>query len=87
MTRASGTLSAQSDLYLEICELRRDDADGFLPNADFAISSALLEKDLRHARELAASLGLALPGVTLTEGMGDTLYEVRRPHPEVRSRP
>ena len=29
----------------------------------------------------------ALPGVTLTEGMGDALYQVRRPGPEVRSHP
>ena len=78
VTRASGTLSGQSDLFLKILELRRDDPDGFLPNDAFAISSALLEKDLRVARELAAAHGVDLPGAALTEGMGDELYQVRR---------
>lgn len=78
VTEATGTLSAQSELYLRILELRRTDPDGFLPNPAFETSSALLEKDLRHARELAATHGVALPGVALTEGLGDALYRVRR---------
>jgi 3-hydroxyisobutyrate dehydrogenase len=78
VTRATGTLSPQSDLFLQILELRRDDPDGFLPNAAFEISSALLEKDLRHACDLAAEHGVELPGAALTRGLGDALYRVRR---------
>jgi 3-hydroxyisobutyrate dehydrogenase-like beta-hydroxyacid dehydrogenase len=78
VTRATGALSPQSDLFLQILELRRDEPDGFLPNGAFETSSALLEKDLRHACGLAAEHGLELPGAALTRTMGDALYQVRR---------
>jgi 3-hydroxyisobutyrate dehydrogenase len=79
VTRATGALSRQSDIFLEIHNRRgalgAGDAD---PDADyFQGASALLAKDLGHAVELARRGGLELPGCELTRVLGDAIYQVR----------
>ncbi len=41
-------------------------------------ASAVLEKDLRHAIELAAQNGVDLPGARFVRTVGDTIFQVTR---------
>jgi 3-hydroxyisobutyrate dehydrogenase-like beta-hydroxyacid dehydrogenase len=76
VTRATGALSSQADLFLGIHERRRELATD--TEADyFRGASALLAKDLGHAIELALQHHLELPGAALTRLMGDALYQVK----------
>ena len=76
VTHATGTLSPQSEIYLEIYERRRAGAgDG--PETEYLrTSAAVLEKDLRIAVELAARHGLELPGSALVAPRGLEVYRV-----------
>ncbi|CAO5237210.1 NAD(P)-dependent oxidoreductase [Frankia sp. AgKG'84/4] len=77
VTRATGALSTQSDLYLGILEARRVITGMDEDHDRFAGASAVLEKDLRHAIDLAAQFGVDLPGARLVRTMGDTIFQVR----------
>lgn len=78
LTRATGALSGQADILLEIHERRRSIGAGPDPEADyFRGASALLAKDLGHAVELAREGGLELPGAALTRGLGAEIYQVQ----------
>lgn len=76
VTRASGALSSQSEVWLDIHERRRVDPGGLDEQATFRTYAALLDKDLRAAVELAGSLGLDLPGARLMVGRGPATYAV-----------
>jgi len=76
VTRASGTLSDQSAVWLEIYERRRLDPGPPEEEAMLRTSAALLDKDLRHAVELGDRLGVDLPGVRLMVGRGAATYAV-----------
>ncbi len=76
VTRATGTLSPQSEIYLEIFERRRHDQGDGRETEYLRTSAAVLEKDLRIAVELAAAHGLALPGSALVAPRGLEVYRV-----------
>jgi 3-hydroxyisobutyrate dehydrogenase len=76
VTLASGTLSQQSEVFLDIYERRRLDPGSPAEQATFATYAALSDKDLRHAVEVAAAHGLELPGARLAATMGAQFYRV-----------
>lgn len=76
VTLASGTLSSQSEVWLDIYERRRLDPGDEAERATFRTYAALLDKDLRHALELADGLGLDLPGTRAMAGRGAATYAV-----------
>jgi 3-hydroxyisobutyrate dehydrogenase-like beta-hydroxyacid dehydrogenase len=73
---ASGALSTQSEVWLEIHERRRLDPGDDAEQATFATYAALLDKDLRAAVTLAEASGLDLPGARLMAGRGAATYSV-----------
>jgi 3-hydroxyisobutyrate dehydrogenase-like beta-hydroxyacid dehydrogenase len=79
ITLASSTLSAQSEVFLDIYERRRTDPGAAAENTTFATYAALSDKDLRHAVEVASAYGLDLPGSRLVATMGEQLYCVDPP--------
>ena len=76
VTEASGALSGQSQVWLDIYERRLVDPGGPEEQAAFRTYAALLEKDLRHAVELGDRLGVDLPGARLMVGRGAATYAV-----------
>jgi 3-hydroxyisobutyrate dehydrogenase len=76
VTLASGTLSSQSEVWLDIYERRRVEPGDEVEQATFGTYAALLDKDLRHALELADGLGLDLPGARAMSGRGAATYAV-----------
>jgi 3-hydroxyisobutyrate dehydrogenase-like beta-hydroxyacid dehydrogenase len=78
VTSASGSLSPQSEVWLDIYERRRVDPGDAAEQATFATYAALLEKDLRAAAALAEVHGLDLPGTRLMAVRGAATYVVDR---------
>lgn len=76
VTLASGTLSPQTEVWLDIYERRRLDPGDTTENATFATYAALLDKDLRHAVELADAGGIDIPGARSMVGRGAETYAV-----------
>ena len=74
VTRASGTLSAQSDIYQEIYERRRTEPGDEEEQRYMRANAALLEKDLGIAVDLAARHGVQLPGCALLSTRGAKIY-------------
>ncbi len=81
VTRGSGTLSPQSEVFFDIYERRRLDPGPAAESDTFRTYAALLDKDLRHAVELAAVHGLELPGSRLMSTRGAATYVVEDPGP------
>jgi 3-hydroxyisobutyrate dehydrogenase len=74
VTRASGTLSPQMDIYQEIYERRRTDPGDAEEQRYMRANAALLAKDLEIAVDLAARRGVALPGCSLASQRGTDIY-------------
>ena len=74
VTRASGTLSPQMDIYQEIYQRRRDDPGDAEEQRYMRANAALLAKDLSIAVDLAARCGLALPGCSLVSQQASAIY-------------
>lgn len=74
VTRASGTLSPQMDIYQEIYERRRTDVGDAEEQRYMRANAALLEKDLGIAVDLAARHGTVLPGCSLVSQRGADIY-------------
>jgi 3-hydroxyisobutyrate dehydrogenase len=79
VTRASGTLSPQMDIYQEIYERRRTDPGDAEEQRYMRANAALLEKDLGIAVSLAARHGAALPGCSLAAQHGADIYRAAEP--------
>jgi 3-hydroxyisobutyrate dehydrogenase-like beta-hydroxyacid dehydrogenase len=79
LTSQTGTLSSQSEVWLDIYEARRRGESDPVLDANMETASDLLAKDLRHAVALAAALGIVLPASAVTAGFGDQIYRVHRP--------
>ena len=86
VTRASGTLSSQSEVFLEIYERRRLDRGTEAESATFRTYAALLDKDLRHAVELGAAHGVDLPAARLMSTRGAATYVVDQAPPAAATR-
>jgi 3-hydroxyisobutyrate dehydrogenase-like beta-hydroxyacid dehydrogenase len=77
LTRETGALSDQSDVWLAIHEARyRGETDATL-DANMLVAADLLAKDLRHALALAVEHGIVLPATAVTATAADRIYRVR----------
>ena len=74
VTRASGTLSPQMDIYQEIYERRRLNPGDAEEQRYMRANAALLAKDLGIAVDLAARHGTALPGCSLVSRQAAAIY-------------
>jgi len=78
VTRASGTLSAQSKIFLDIYERRRQGIGDAAEDQIMDISAALLDKDLGHALSVAAEHSIELPAASAVRGRGRAVYVTDR---------
>ncbi|MBL7501125.1 NAD(P)-dependent oxidoreductase [Frankia sp. CNm7] len=78
VTRHSGTLSAQSEIFLRIYERRRHGIGTEEEDEVMRVSATLLDKDLRHAVAVAREHGQSLPVSELLQGTGENVYLARR---------
>jgi len=77
LTRETGALSDQSDVWLAIHEARyRGETDATL-DANMLVAADLLEKDLRHALALGAERGVVLPATAVAATAAERIYRVR----------
>jgi 3-hydroxyisobutyrate dehydrogenase len=74
VTRASGTLSPQMDIYQEIYERRRTEYGDAEEQRYMRANAALLAKDLGIAIDLADRHGTALPGCSLVSRQAAAIY-------------
>lgn len=74
VTRASGTLSPQMDIYQEIYERRRTNPGDVEEQRYMRANAALLAKDLGIAVDLATRHGTALPGCSLVSRQAAAIY-------------
>lgn len=74
---ATGTLSERMLVYLEQREggYARARAEGLTSSADLAVYAGILEKDLRDAIEVAADLGVRLPGAELAKSLAHYFFD------------
>lgn len=82
LTARTGTLSEQSSVWLGIYEARLAGGTDPASDADMATASDLFGKDLRHAVDLGAELGVDLPVSAAASGLGDQVYVVRDHAPD-----
>jgi 3-hydroxyisobutyrate dehydrogenase-like beta-hydroxyacid dehydrogenase len=78
ITRASGTLSHQQEIYLPIFESRRDGHGSPEQDAFLTTSAALFDKDLAYAVAVAGGHNVALPAAAGMIGRGAEIYVVPR---------
>jgi 3-hydroxyisobutyrate dehydrogenase-like beta-hydroxyacid dehydrogenase len=77
LTAQTGTMSEQSSVWLGIYEARRrGDSDPVL-DANMVTAADLFAKDLRHAVELGADLGVDLAASAAAVPFADQVYLVR----------
>lgn len=76
VTRASGTLSAQQEIFLAIYERRRKGEVTDAEDEIMQVSAALLDKDLRHAVAVGEEYGVRMPVAERLVGLGDDVYLV-----------
>jgi 3-hydroxyisobutyrate dehydrogenase-like beta-hydroxyacid dehydrogenase len=76
VTRVSGTLSPQQELFLAIYERRRRGEVDDVEDEIMQISAAILDKDLDDALAVAENHGVRLPVAERLAGMGDDVYLV-----------
>jgi 3-hydroxyisobutyrate dehydrogenase-like beta-hydroxyacid dehydrogenase len=81
LTGQTGTLSEQSAVWLRIYEARRRGETDPTLDANMTVAADLLAKDLRHAVDLGAKSGIALPASTVAAAAGDQIYLVRQHAP------
>lgn len=84
LTARTGTLSEQSEVWLDIYEARRRGETSSVMDSNMTTAADLFAKDLRHAVALGAELGIVLATSAVTSHYGDQVYLVREHGPEQR---
>jgi 3-hydroxyisobutyrate dehydrogenase len=77
LTAQTGTLSEQSEVWLGIYESRRAGETSPVMESNMTTAADLFGKDLRHAVDLGAELGLDMPVSAAARDLGDQVYLVR----------
>ena len=81
LTRQTGTLSEQSEVWLDIYEARRRGESSPVMDSNMTTAADLFAKDLRHAVALGSENGVVLAASAVAAHFGNQVYLVREHAP------